>query len=315
MFSFPVYADELVPFEFNIPHGSDKEKIANQECTFNNLVVPNNAVIYAVGAYAGRETDIQIDQSGHAGTQFDIVVNSKDRPVILILGAYEPSIWNIGWSEGTQILAVFASGYHRQVLAGLDSSVPVLISTYDNQGPCGYFYIKRGQDTALNPRSRGLFGKPVDLVYVCDKAASVVVGDPLSSSDKLVTSSNATPESYRDRSAPLAGKAGLEDAVSKGLIRRATRVDAQRWVDELVASMPTPDVPPIAGQGAPKPKAPWIINAYVVLKPFVYPAGLYGGDAARFFIDHGVPVPTGDPGHSAVYNFNTLICRGALCGY
>ncbi len=48
-------------------------------------------VVLAAGAYAGRRLDIQIDQSGNQATQIDVMVNTGAKPVILLLGAYEPS--------------------------------------------------------------------------------------------------------------------------------------------------------------------------------------------------------------------------------
>jgi hypothetical protein len=42
-------------------------------------------------------------------------------------------------------------------------------------------------------------------------------------------------------------------------------------------------------------------------------AGLFGSNSGTFFIPKGVPKPTGDPGHSTVYDFNTLSCSGTLC--
>jgi hypothetical protein len=86
-----------------------------------------------------------------------VAVNNGGQPVVLILGAYEPTVWNIGWTTGTRILAVLVSGYHRQALAGLDPKVPTINSSYDNRGPCGYFYLG-GSDgiEKLNPISRKL---------------------------------------------------------------------------------------------------------------------------------------------------------------
>jgi hypothetical protein len=52
----------------------------------------------------------------------------------------DPSIWNIGWTRGTRILAVLVSGYHRQVVAGLEPQVPTLQSTFSNKGECGFFH-------------------------------------------------------------------------------------------------------------------------------------------------------------------------------
>ncbi|TAK54671.1 MAG: hypothetical protein EPO25_06280 [Gammaproteobacteria bacterium] len=50
-----------------------------------------------------------------------------------------------------------------------------------------------------------------------------------------------------------------------------------------------------------------------MLKRFTFPSGLYGANAATFLIPKGVPKPVGNPGHSAIYDFNTLDCQGATC--
>ncbi|MCV4289686.1 hypothetical protein OH708_17345 [Pseudomonas capsici] len=94
-------------------------------CAFKDFKAPDAMVVYAAGAYPGRELPFQIDQSGHQATQFDIAVNSPEQPVALILGAYEPTVWNIGWSQVTKIVAVNVSGYPRQGVAVLDAKVPV----------------------------------------------------------------------------------------------------------------------------------------------------------------------------------------------
>lgn len=304
--------EKLQEFKFDAPQ-SELSSSTPVTCAYKDFKVPEEMVVYAAGSYSGREMPFQIDQSGHQATQFDLAVNSPLRPVALILAAYEPTVWNIGWTKGTKIAAVFVSGYHRQVLAGLDPEVPVLNSSYDNRGPCGYFYIGKEQNAELNPLSRRLFGQPVDLVYVGEKSGNILIGEPLSADAKLVTSTATPPDSFQDKNAPLAGQAGIEDALSKGLLRAATDEDAQAWVNAKVASEPKRDVPPVAGVGIPRPAAPTLFNAYVVLKDFTYPAGLYGGNSATFFIPKGVPAPKGQPGHSAVYDFNSLRCVGALC--
>lgn len=208
---------------------------------------------------------------------------------------------------------MLASGYHRQAIAGLKDDVPFINSSFENKGACGYLYVSSDRLDALNPLSRRLFGRPVELVYPA-KDGKVLVGDSLPEGAKMLFSPRIRPESFYDRNAPLAGPAGLEDAVQKGLLRRATAEDAQAWVDAVMANSPKKDLPPIVGQGIPKPRSPDLYRAYVVLKPFVYPAGLYGGNSATFLIPKGVPKPEGNPGHSAVYDFNTLACRGGACG-
>lgn len=55
-------------------------------------------------------------------------------------------------------------------------------------------------------------------------------------------------------------------------------------------------------------------NGYVVLKPFELPGGSHGAHSATFFVPKGVARPTGDPGHSVIYDFNTMTCAGLACG-
>jgi hypothetical protein len=43
------------------------------------------------------------------------------------------------------------------------------------------------------------------------------------------------------------------------------------------------------------------------------PAGLYGANAATFFVPKGVARPSGQLGHSKIYDFNTMTCVGLTC--
>ena len=264
-------------------------------CEFAGLNLPQDFAVYAAGAYKGAESEGQIDQSGHQVTRFDVVVNSPERPSVLILGAYEPSIWNIGWTRGTKILAVLASGYHRQSVAGLPKETPILISTYDNKGPCGYTDIKDNSPAAVSQLSMRVFDRPVDMVHVAANG-KVVVGVPLRSGDPIWTSRDVPPESIVDNNKPLAGPAGLNDAVAKGVLRPVKQEDVDAW--ERAGGRR----PPMA-----------MINAYVILKPFRLPAGLYGGNSATFYLLKGVAYPTGALGHSTLYDFNTMTCGGVTC--
>jgi len=302
---------DLVPFAFPdtaAPQGG------RRSCGFGELKLPEDIAVFASGAYGGRSTDYQIDQSGHQATRFDIAVNSPGKPVVLILGAYEPSIWNIGWTEGTRIAAVFATGYHRQAVAGLPRETPILVSTYENRGPCGYTYVAESEFPKLNPLSRRLFRKAVDMVYPA-KDGKAVVGDPLPAGRTMVTSASTPPESFVDAKMPLAGPAGIRDAVRKGLLRPATGQDIEDWADGMAASQPKDALPPVFGGDNRKALRPRDVHSgYVILKPFRFPAGLYGANSATFFLPRGVPYPEGNPGHSTVYDFNTMTCRGPACG-
>lgn len=276
------------------------------ECEFPGLTLPENARVFVAGGYGGRKLGFQIDQSGQEATGFELQVHSPDAPVVLMLGAYEPTVWNIRWTPNTRIVAVFASGYHRQAVAGLDSTVPLIISTYDNQNPCGYFYVGSDKASNYSQRSRKLFGRDATQVFLTDKRIKdgrIVVGEKSFSLHDLKTSPNTPPDSFKDRHAPLAGIPGLEDAVRKGILRPATRADANAW--ERAMSLPP--------RNLRQREDTVLTQQYVVLKPFTYPAGLYGAHSATFFIPRGVPVPGGDPGHSSVNDYNKLRCTGPAC--
>ena len=298
----------LQPFDFPVRPAEQRP-----DCAFDGLALPAGTRVLVAGADGGRALDFQIDQSGHQATQIDVAVNSPARPVALLLGAYEPTVWHIGWTPGTQIVAVLVSGYHRQALAGLAQGVPQLNSSHDNRGPCGHFYVGGQEQLArLNPLAQRLFGQAVEKVYPA-RQGQVVVGDALPEGVRLLTSPVTRPESFRDPKAPLAGPAGIREAVRRGLLRPATAADADAWAKAQAARPGASDLPPVAGQDPVALRRPAWREAYVVRRAMTYPNGLYGAHAVTFVIPRRVPRPRGDPGHSAVYDFNTLSCAGPGC--
>lgn len=303
---------ELVPFQVAVPQSVLRQ--ASPVCELPGLDLPADTLVYAAGNYGGRELDVQIDQSGHQATQFDLLVNSPNRPVVLLLGAYEPSIWNIGWTAGTQILAVLAVGYHRQVVAGLPAETPLRTSSYEDKGPCGYLYVDDEQRGKLNPLAQRVFKRNVDLVYQVGNGA-MVLGEPLPKGAVQLTSPDSPPDSFVDDSLPKAGPAGLAEAVEKGLMRPAEAADIAAWqaIVTAKANKLAQDLPPMATPSE-RPQM-FMHNAYVLLKAQRLPAGLYGAHLATFFLPKGVPYPEGELGHSTLYDFNTESCRGVGCGH
>lgn len=99
------------------------------------------------------------------------------------------------------------------------------------------------------------------------------------------------------------GEAGLALGVREGYLREARRSDRNEWL----ASQKPGD----ARTGSSSSLD--LLNAYVVLKPYRLPSGLYGAHSARFYVPRGVERPTGELGHSSIYDFNTRTCAGATC--
>jgi hypothetical protein len=347
--SWNLAADPLKSFNFEVPQGTDQSSAQSSECTFQDLSIPDNAVVYAVGTTFAHNTKAHTSQSAEsAATHIDVAVNSPSKPVLLILEAYTATDWNIGWSEKTKILAVLASGYHQQAVTGLTSDVKVLTSSSETGGPCDYFFVEKEEPSSLNPKSQALFGKPVEHVFLGDGSGKIVVGEPLYPGVKLVTSGttnqdstesqdnsahnltdqsmdqtknqDATGDSETSPSADempqdsgLPSREALNQAVAKGLIRRATEADIDRWFKGLEQHRPDLNFDFADEEGVPRTQSFEFFNPYVVLKQYTYPAGLHGANAATFFIEKGVPQPSGNPGHSNIYDFNDYSCQGISC--
>jgi len=267
--------------------------------------LPNDYVLYAGGAYAGRKLNFQIDQSGHEATQFDIVVNEPGRDIVLALGAYEPSVWNIRWTPQTRIVGVYASGYHRQAVAGLDSSTPVLNSSDENRGTCGSFYISGSDVKAADNQVRRIFGRAAAAYHLASNGR-LEIGRPLNGNFTEQVG-QVTVESFRDADAPLAGEAGLEQLVREGKLRPARRDDMRAWEDAKSRSSSQPQASYRGRQSSTGEAGSTVLRgAFVVLGPMRFPAGLYGAHSATFIVQKGAPIPEGNPGHSSVLDMNTL---------
>ncbi|MCF6330898.1 MAG: hypothetical protein L3I99_05055 [Sulfurimonas sp.] len=297
-----------------------KLQAPKDDCKFKKINFPNDMIVYAGGAYSGKKIRYQIDQSGHQATQFNIIVNSPNKSVALLLGAYEPSIWNIAWTKGTYIAAVFVTGYHRQAVAGLSKDTPVINSSQYNKGACQYMYIADENIKKINPLSNIVYEKNVKMVYYAENG-NIVFGEQINEHTKLYASKDSLPDSFINKSSPLAGKAGLEDLVSKGMLRRSISSDINKWTKQKeeaykkILEAKNEELPPVANAKKKTVFNPqYVHNGYVILKKITIPAGLYGGNLATFFLEKGVPYPDGKLGHSILYDFNTIDCHGVGCG-
>jgi hypothetical protein len=226
-----------------------------------------------------------------------------------MLGAHDPTIWNVSSSSKTRIAAVLAIGQNRQAVAGLDEGTPMLISFNRANSPCSIKFPIYSDLSKPSGLAKHVFGYDVDAVFPVTNA-KVVIGKPLESQTLLLQSEGVTPKSFYDKDAPIAGPKGVEYAQSQGILRQATAADFRAWYKAKQQLPPDHLLPPAPGRAYSYHDAQPMLGVYVVLKPFHFPAGLYGGHSAAFIIPEGVPKPTGDPGHSRVYDFNTLECRG-----
>ena len=287
----------------------------HQPCTFVKADLPKKIDVYAGGAYRGRETPHTIDDSNKPATRFSVIVNSPRKPVALILGAYEPSVWEVSWTEGTQIRAVYATGYHRQAVVGLHNTVPVITSTFKDKGACGWTYVDKRKLADLNPLSEKVFGKKVKEVMIAERGA-ISLGLRMPTNAPLVTSPDTPLNSVIDPRLPRNGAEGIADLLEKGAIRPMREDDYLRWARRSYKANKN-KYPNVVGQSPLEPHKPGSNphqKSYLIEEKILIPPGLAGGNSVVLFLDSGVPYPKGFLAHSTLFNFNDMTCRGQICG-
>ena len=211
------------------------EIIWPETCLFPGLSLPPETEVQAVGGRSGRPLGWGIDHDQDRNpTLIKVAVNSPQAPVALILSAYDPNVWQIGWTEGTEILAVAVSGHYRQAVSGLPPGVPVVMGGWEGEpgvNPfCGSAYVFNRLDgqALLADLSLRLFGLELkSRVGVRDGRA--VVGQPLDKSVKILTSRNLAPGDFKTPSDFPEGEAGLTEALRQGLIKPASWVEFYQW--------------------------------------------------------------------------------------
>jgi hypothetical protein len=265
------------------------------ECSQWAAQLPADYLVYAAGAYPGSPLDFVIDESNSRAGRFDVIVNEPDRNVVLVLGAYEPSIWNVKWSAATHIVGVWLSGYHAAKITGLQSTTPLLHSTRATGEACPYFYIADQEVNSVTQAVNRVLGQPIQkLVLASD--GRIAIGRT-EDTPYYVQGDVKSVDAFRDPSIPLAGDKGIEELLRAGQLRRATMGDYQSWL--AVNGGQTPQIPVHSLSSSSE-----LFRAYVVLQSMTSPADLYGANLVTLIVPRGVPRPQGNPGHSQILDMN-----------
>ena len=279
----------------------------DMECGFNKTF-PANMQIFAAGGNVGERTQYRIGEKGENASIFRVIVNSPKQPVALMLGTYDAAIWDISWTEGTKVEAVFVMGHHEQAVVGLPKTIPSIVKNTR----CHNFSIEERTVDQINPLSNKLFKKNTDKVYFANYGA-LNLGEQLNDGVLLLTSLDTSIESIHRADAPLRGDEALKDAVSKGILRKLTQSDIDRWLHMIEKPTTSPPIIGLVNKPTKRYFDYQLNRGYVILKPFTFPEDLHGAHSATFFLDNGVPTPLGDMGHSSLHDFNTGQCKGHSC--
>lgn len=281
----------------NYPKGLGREA-----CVLPGLTLPADFAVLAATANLRSPRPHQIDASGNSADEIDVVVNHPTQPVVLFLLGDRPTIWKLRRTAATRLLLVIADGPYRQGIAGLEPDIPTFANSQVMRMQCGI--VAYGY---LNPIARHLFGRQVKMAYRNRDAEipSITIGDTPPADATFVTSDATRPESFYDKEMPLAGQSGLDLALAKALVRKATEDDIRAWneaaAERLLRAKP--------GQQR-KVSPPNVGSAYVVLKLAVLPSDLRD---VEFIVPRGEPVPAGRSYLTTIYNLNDVTCSGSGC--
>ena len=290
-------------------------------CGFPGLTIPPEAKIYAVGGYrGGRNLGWKIGPSHHPAKLSQVVVNSPDEPVVLMLGAYEPTIWEVGWTEGTVILAALVAGHQTQGLSGLPPHVPTLVSSYyPDYGPCPPFHlsadpeqIKKADELALK-----VFQRRPDEYFKSADVQYVVVGRPLAAGQKAFMAKALVREDFELPGSGLTGRAALGAMLRAGLIRPATATEMNRWREKKAGQRRAV----AQAEGRPEPSSADDYglaglnadNAFVIVdeRKFYCPEGL--AEPITVFLPAGLRVPQARLEPCRLFFLDNGTCRGQAC--
>lgn len=295
-------------------------------CRLPWTTLPENTEVFAATSLgASRPAGFAIDQSGSEAQIIEAIVNAPGRSVALMLSYTVPTIWQLRWTPGTDIQAVWVSGAERNVVAGLPRGVPVLETVRKDTSACGSFVWYRDNFEQADALANMAFGRPVSqrfksvgtqlgivLEGVNDRPPPpFVIGAPLAPGAKTLSSNDNPPASFVDPLGERVGTAGLRALVKAGALRTARRAEYTEWLQRWRAKQ---DVPPVEDSATAAMKgSDELASTFVVNRALKLPARLHGAHAATFIVPVGIPLPEGDLGHSTVLDMNTLTCRGSSC--
>lgn len=110
-----------------------------------------------------------------------------------------------------------------------------------------------------------------------------------------------------------AGREGIREAVSQGLLRAVSISDIQDWKAAYIQIHHRP----FSNESSSSETGLEYVHthdAYTATKAMTMPANLYGANSVTIFVPRGVPLPKGDLGHSTIYDIGSGSCYGASPG-
>ena len=293
------------------PSGVTTVAESAERCGLPGLAGDFGVVVVSVSE-GSTPVDFLIEKTGRAVTKEDVVVGATVKPIVLVLMAEEPVVWNVGQTKNARIAGVLAQGEFRQAIVGLPNATPVATYAAPRGAlDCPTFWAEHAQGTdydRVRSRVRALFGRDVAAFLSQEANGRIVVGEiagPIEHSRDATFESVALPAHVL----PM-GQRGLDRLTREGSIRLANEEELDAW---LVGAARRRGVPLSQYRG----RMHWSANegkVYTVLRPFDLPGGLFGSNSRAFIIPPGTVMPGGPRSHCIFLQMDGYQCYGPGCG-
>lgn len=287
----------------------------------SKVQLPKGYQVLAASVYSGSSSSgLGNEYDGYK--QIDTIV-TVSKPTVLILTGYEQNVWNIQETKSGLLKAVLLAGYYDQKAIVNNSKVKILGG---KDSSCRGSYYDEDEIEQLNAYSQMHLQKNVNALYLRNHSAQHIMVDDAqvdAAQVKLKAELNSGENQFvaalaDDQYIQLSDSdAGMQKALELGLIRPATKADAEQFDLSrlrLNNEKNNQSQTVILGRNGELRHQFYGDHSYVILKPFKFPGDMYGGNSATFYLAAGVPYPKGELSHSMLYNINDGTCRGAGCG-
>jgi hypothetical protein len=125
-----------------------------------------NSHFYVLGVYEGHTNKYG---------KVTVFVAEQDRPVTLLLTAYESVEWHIEVEPGARLAKVFLNGYHDQRVSGVPSGIPIHNESYERRSPTYMYGHDNRSCFRLVEKAESIYGI-TPKAYLCQyKGAAFVV--------------------------------------------------------------------------------------------------------------------------------------------
>ena len=276
---------------------TSREKFAPRSGCLDEHVIKGSRVI-ALGAYEGDEpVPVSFAGEGHEVTRIAVQGKESGPPVVLVVSAYDPVVWDFAGFPTKRLRGVIAYGYADQAVAHLDRTIPVRFVTRETgSSSCGlaiYPYKQSPDLGRLREQVKATLGVPLQAFYgsYSPNALHVDGSSFAPVAPAKVDAASLIASGPLQVGGLMPGDQGLRQLIDRGDIRPARPSDWEQWRRK---SGETGDT--------------FTDDGFVVLRKVTLPRGMYGAHSRAFIIPADVSQPTDLGSHNRYYRLKDGAC-------